>query len=80
VSGTVVLLLIAGTIIVVVVVIFVLVLPRRLVERDTKIDELTYEQQSSAINNVRTALLQLVVGLVALLGITVAWRQLQDSH
>jgi tellurite resistance protein len=59
----------------------VLVLPDRLVKRDTSGKELTTaEQLASAKNAVRTTLIQAVVGLAALTGIAVAWGQLKADQ
>src|SRR4051794_1853159 len=51
-------------------------LPAWLVARDTTVSALGAEQLASAINAVRTTLVQGLVGLVALGGIAVAWQQL----
>ena len=58
----------------------VLVLPARLVARDTDAASLNSEQRASAINSVRSTLVQGLVGLAALAGIFVAWQQLQTDR
>jgi uncharacterized protein YjbI with pentapeptide repeats len=55
----------------------VLLLPSRLVARDTVLGELNPEQRAAAVNSARTTLVQGLVGLAALAGIFVAWQQLQ---
>ncbi len=55
-------------------------LPRRVLHRDTAGGTLATEQQASAINSVRTALVQGAVGLTALLGIVIAWQQFQADR
>jgi hypothetical protein len=58
----------------------ILVLPARLVARDTKGASLGDEQRANAINSVRSTLVQGLVGLAALTGIFVAWQQLQTDR
>jgi uncharacterized protein YjbI with pentapeptide repeats len=58
----------------------ILVLPARLVARDTKGASLGNEQRANAINSVRSTLVQGLVGLAALTGIFVAWQQLQTDR
>lgn len=56
------------------------VLPARLVARDTKASDLTSEQRARAVNSARTTLVQGLVGLTALIGIFIAWQQLQNDR
>jgi uncharacterized protein YjbI with pentapeptide repeats len=58
----------------------VLVLPARLVARDTNGAALEGEQRASAVNSARSTLVQGLVGLAALAGIFVAWQQLQTDR
>jgi len=58
----------------------ILVFPVRLVARDTKGASLGAEQRATAINSVRSTLVQGLVGLAALTGILVAWQQLQTDR
>jgi Pentapeptide repeats (8 copies) len=58
----------------------VLVVPDWLVARDTNPGRLGAEQLATAKNDIRTALIQLVVGLAAIGGIAVAWQQLQSDR
>lgn len=53
----------------------IFIVPARLVARDTDIRVLTYEQLSSSKNNVRTTLVQGLVGFAAFLGIVATWYQ-----
>lgn len=55
-------------------------LPAWLVGRDTTVDRLEPDQRASAINGVRSTLVQRIVGLAALAGIFVAWQQLQADR
>jgi hypothetical protein len=55
----------------------VVVLPARLVARDTEGALLEAEQRASAVNSARSTLVQGLVGLAALAGIFVAWQQFQ---
>lgn len=58
----------------------VLLLPAWLVTRDTAAADLSPEQRASAVNSARTTLVQGFVGLAALVGIFVAWQQLQTDR
>lgn len=58
----------------------VLVLPGRLVARDTNGAALDAEQSANAVNSARSTLVQGLVGLAALAGIFVAWQQLQTDR
>jgi hypothetical protein len=58
----------------------ILVLPARLVARDTNGAALEDEQRASAVNSARSTLVQGLVGLAALAGIFVAWQQLQTER
>jgi uncharacterized protein YjbI with pentapeptide repeats len=81
-TGTHTLILVVGTVLgfAGVLVASVLVLPARVVARDITTGDLTPEQRASAINGVRSTLVQGVIGLAALVGIFVAWQQLQTDR
>jgi hypothetical protein len=64
----------------VIVVAGVLVAPGWLVARDTTVAELTAEQRANAVNNARGTIVNGTVGLLAVLGIAVAWLQLQNDQ
>jgi hypothetical protein len=54
--------------------------PSWLLARDIGATELTAEQRASAVNGIRSTLVQGIVGLAALGGIFVAWQQLQTDR
>jgi hypothetical protein len=56
------------------------VLPARLVAHDTAAAALQPEQRATAVNAARTTLVQGLVGAAALVGILVAWQQLQTDR
>jgi hypothetical protein len=58
----------------------ILRLPAWLVARDTSVHELKADQLASAVNGARSALVQGLVGLLALTGIVVAWQQLSADR
>ena len=74
------LLILGGLTFVVFVAACVLVVPAWLVARDTTVSTLEPEQLANAKNSVRTTLIQGLVGLTALVGIAVAWQQLQADR